>query len=609
MKSQPGSGHLLVLGNFSTCVSRVIKPARFVRKAEHMNVFLRKWKKYFVLAGMMSCLINLLQLTFSFYMFAIYGSVVQSFSYTTLYSITIIAVFCLAFLAVFSLLRSRLLHACGIALEQSLGKDVMHSMVTAMSGPAKRSYQQGLADVSTLRSFLSTDALFAVFDIPWAPLYLVLIFFFHPTLGLLALGGGIVTLGLTLLQDHLTRHRLARANNLALEGRRFMETMLKNAEVVNAMGMGGAVYSRFDEKNTDILYNQTVASRYAGLAQSVIKSIQVLMNVMIYGAGALFVIVQGFDPGMMIAASIIMGQAISPFMRALFGAKTIAQARDAYNRLHGFSRLMARKTPTMQLPVPQGALLAEKVSFVIGGRFVLQQVSLALEPGEFLGLVGPNGAGKTTFGKVALGIWPAIMGSVRLDGVDIFRWDKAELGPYLGYVPQEVQLFPATVAENIARLGQPDMVEVERVCAEVGIAELVAALPQGYETQVGGKDGVTFSGGQKQRIGLARALYGSPRLLVLDEPNSNLDEEGEAHLIQVLERIHQARSATCIMITHKVELLRMVDKMLMLQNGRVAHYGTRNEVLEAIARTHQPVRPQHSGVVLRGANAAEKGKE
>ncbi len=544
---------------------------------------------------MLSCLINLLQLTFSFYMFAIYGSVVNSFSYSTLSSITIIAVFCLAFLAVFSMLRGKLLHASGVALERSLSRDVMETMITSMAGPEKKSYQQGLADISTLRNFLGSPALHAVFDIPWAPIYLVLIFFFHPGLGLLALGGAVVTLGLTLLQDRWTRDRLAGANVLALEGRRFMDTMLKNAEVVNAMGMGGAVYSRFEEKNAEIVYNQTVASRYAGLAQSAIKSIQVLMNVLIYGAGAWYVIAEGFDAGLMIAASIIMGQAISPFMRALFGAKNIAQAREAYTRLHTFSQIMDSRTERMPLPAPRGALTAEGVFFVLNKRVLLGDVSLRLDPGQFLGLVGPNGAGKTTLGRVLLGIWPPVRGTVRLDGVDVSRWDKAEFGRHVGYLPQEVDLFPATVAENIARLDTPDMFEVQRVCEEVGIAELVTALPQGYETVVGRSGGVMFSGGQKQRIGLARALYGAPRLLILDEPNSNLDEAGEAHLVQTLERIRQARSATCIMITHKMELLRMVDKILVLQNGQVAHFGERTEVLGAIARTSQPARPQQAG--------------
>lgn len=552
-----------------------------------MNLFLRKWKKYFVIAGFLSCLVNLLQLTFSFYMFAIYGSVVRSFSNDTLFSITVLAMFSLLFLFIFSLLRSRLLHTAGLALEKKLGQDVFQSMVGMRAGPIKRSYQQGLGDIATLRTFLGSDALFAIFDIPWAPMYFFLIFFFHPTLGLVAVAGGIVTLGLTLLQDRWTRERLARANSLANESRRFIDTMLNNAEVVNGMGMGPAVYRRFDENNNKIILNQTVASRFAGMAQSSIKSIQVFMNVMIYGIGAWLVIGENFDPGLMIAASIIMGQAISPFMRALFGAKSISQARDAYSRLHDFSNAMNARRASMPLPAPRGAMRAEGVSFVIDGRVLLYNISLDLDAGEFLGLVGPNGAGKTTLSRVLLGIWPAFGGSVRLDGVDMFQWDKKELGEHVGYLPQTVELFPASVADNIARLGLPDMEEVQRVCRQVGIDSLLEALPEGYDTMIGGANGVIFSGGQKQRVGLARALYGAPRLLVLDEPNSNLDEEGEACLLRVLEDIRNSRSATCVIISHKNDLLRMVDKMLLLQNGRVVSFGPREQVLQTIFNASQ----------------------
>lgn len=557
-----------------------------------MNTFLRQWKKYFVFAGMLSCLISLLQMTFSFYMFAIYGTIIQSFSRSSLYSITILAVFALIFLTFFSFLRSTLLRTAGLGLEQALSKNVVHFMISGAASPVKQAYRQGLQDVATLRSFLSSDALCAVFDVPWAPFYLVLIFFFHPVLGALALGGALTTLTLTLLQDYWTRKRLVRANVVSMQSRNFIDTMLKNAEVVNAMGMGQAVYDRFEEKNSEILLNQTVASRYAGLSQSSIKAIQVLMNVVIYGGSAFLAITEGFNAGLMIVASILMGQAIGPFMRALFAAKSIVQAREAYKRLHGFSLFLERQAAKMPLPVPQGAITAEHVSFALNGQLVLRNISFALQPGEFLGLIGPNGAGKTTLSKIILGIWPAALGSMRLDGVDVFRWDKAEIGPHLGYLPQEIELFPATVAENIARLGDVDMDEVRRVCDLVGITELIESLPADFETQVGGEGGVMFSGGQKQRIGLARALYGSPAVLLLDEPNSNLDEAGEMQLMQTLARIRQEGRTTCIMITHKTGLLGLVDKILMLQQGQVAQFGDRDDVLAAISRPQHTAQPQ-----------------
>lgn len=547
-----------------------------------MNEFFRKWNSVFIYIAILSCIINILQLTFSFYMFSIFDVVIQSFSYVSLNSMTFLAIVAIVFLCSFSYLRSLILHKAALSLDSMLKYDLNKFILKEIATPSSQSYRQGAQDLDTLKSFVSSDGLQSIFDIPWAPFYLILIFFFHPLLGFLAFCGALVTLSLVVMQDYFTRERLRKANIIAFQNRNFMDSVLKNSEVINAMGMNEAVFFRFDERNSQILKEQTQASKYAGFSQSAIKSIQVFMSVLIFGFGAWLVITDGFDPGLIIASSIIMGQAISPFMRTIYSAKIIAQAREAYGRLRLFSHELDRSPMKMPLPAPQGDIAVENVSFVLRGTLLLHDISFRVRPGEFLGLIGPNGAGKSTLSRVLLGVWPPTLGAVRLDGVDVFSWNKDELGRHIGYLPQEVELFPATVAENIARMGEVDMCEIERVSAIVGLSELIESLPQGYDTPVGGT-GVALSGGQTQRIGLARALYGSPRLLLLDEPNSNLDSDGELMLVEALSKLRISQKVTCVLISHKMSILSAVDHLLMLDGGKIVHYGSRDSVLAAIS--------------------------
>jgi PrtD family type I secretion system ABC transporter len=555
-----------------------------------MKEFLRKWKKYFVCAGVLSCLINFLQLTFSFYMFSIYGAIVTSYSETSLYTITVIALYALVHLAVFSNLRAKLLRTAGSDLDTSLSERVLDGMIRGSSGPIKRSYQQGCSDISLLRNYFNNQGIYALFDAPFAPFYLLLIYFFHPGLGLLATCGAVLAVSMNVLQDRLTRKRIVAANVDNNKNRRFVDTMIRNAEVVNAMGMAGNIYNRFEQTNRSVIVNQTVASRFAGMTQSGLKVIQTSMNVLIYGLGAYYVLTEGFDPGIMIAASVIMGQAISPLMRAVQSAKSTVQAREAYKRVHGFCAFLDARPEKMSLPIPRGRIVAEHLFFGIAGKLILRNVSFQLEPGDFLGLIGPNGAGKTTLSRILLGIWPTGAGSIRLDGVEMSSWDQDELGRHIGYLPQEIELFPGTVAENIARLGPVDEQRVVDAAKAADIHDFIATmLPEGYQTRIYGEEGIVFSGGQKQRIGLARALYSNPTLLILDEPNSNLDEQAEAKLIATLKRLRAEQQTTCVVITHTMSLLDVANKVLMLENGTVGLFGPKNEVLEKLAqaRTNQ----------------------
>ncbi|MBM9521120.1 type I secretion system permease/ATPase [Desulforhopalus vacuolatus] len=557
-----------------------------------MKKFLRKWKKYFVCAAVLSCLINFLQLTFSFYMFAIYDTIVASYSDSSLYTITIVALYALVHLAFFSTLRSKLLRTAGNDLDHTLGTSVLHQIIKGNSGPVKRTYQQGNADLALLRNYFNNHGLYALFDVPFTPFYLILIFFFHTGLGFLALGGCILAVALSILQDRLTRSHLVVASAANNHNRRFVDTMLRNAEAVNAMGMAENVYTRFDAGNRTMVFNQTVASRFAGITQSALKGIQSSMNVLIYGLGAYYVLTEGFDPGIMIAASMIMGQALSPLILAIYSAKSTVQAGEAYKRLSAFSAFIDARPEKMVLPAPRGEIEAEHLSFAFGRQIVLHDISFTLEPGDFLGLIGLNGAGKTTLSRILLGIWPPAMGSLRLDGVDMYAWDQNELGNYIGYLPQEIELFPGTIAENIARLGAVDEEIVLRAARAANIEAFIQGLPNGFDTRIDGKDGIVLSGGEKQRVGLARALYNEPTLLILDEPTSNLDEETEQHLIRMLLRLRSEKTTTCVVITHQMSLLQVASKVLILQNGQVAMFGPKDVVLEKIARAKRAARDQ-----------------
>ncbi|MGM0452732.1 MAG: type I secretion system permease/ATPase [Thermodesulfobacteriota bacterium] len=552
-----------------------------------MRSFLRKWKKNFVFAAVLSCFINILQLTFAFYMFAIYRSIVASHSELSLYTITIIALYALVCLVFFNYLRIKLLNTASVDLDQSLGDTVFKNVIKGFAAPGKRAYTQGLNDLATLKNYFNNPGIYALFDAPWAPLYLLLIYFFHPMLGLVATIGAAVIFGLSLLQDRLTRDRLVTANIKNNQNSKMVDTMLRNAEAVNSMGMEHNICNRWEQINEDVITNQTIASRRAGVLQSVTKPLQVFMQVLMYGIGAYYALLGQLPVGLMVAASIIMGQAVGPIMRAMGAWRFTLQAKAAYGRLNQFLETIDKQPEKMSLPRPEGRIDARKLVLKIGQVHLLKNVSFALDPGELLGIIGPSGAGKSTLCRIITGVWPSHGGKIRLDTVDMFYWDQEELGKHMGYLAQEVELFEATIAKNIARMGEVDQAMVEQAAKSVHIHEWIQSLPQGYSTPLNSSDGISLSGGQRQRVGLARALYGQPSVMVFDEPNSNLDVEGESALKTLLGEVKQQRSATCAIVTHKPELLDKVDKILMLKDGQVSAFGPRDQVFKQVLSARQ----------------------
>lgn len=549
-----------------------------------MNDFLKAWKRHFVFAALLSCFINVLQLTFPFYMFTIYRNVVISRSMFSLSTSTVIALYALVMLIFFNYLRSRLLTYAGRDLNNRLRDEVFTGMLQGYAGIRKQGYRQGLNDIDTLRNYFSNNGMYALFDAPWVPLYLMLVYYFHPLLGIIATGGALVMVLLSVMQEFLIRDKMRQANQDNMRNQKFVEACLRNSELVKGMGMIGNVSDRFEAENQKVVLNQTISSRYAGLVQAIIKPTQNVMQIFIYGSGAYLALTQGFSVGLMVAAAIIMGRALAPLMQAMSSWKFTLQARESYRRLQGFMLAMQSRPDQMPLPDPSGKICARNVTLGIGGSILLNKVSFELSAGDFLGIIGPSGAGKTTLCRIASGIWPAMAGKVELDGVDIHYWDQEKIGSFIGYLPQEVELFPATVAQNIARMGPVDTKKVHEAALLSGVHELINKLPQGYDTLLEGDFGIRLSGGQKQRIGLARALYGEPRLLFLDEPNSNLDEQGEQALLNALQYLKKGNECTCIMVTHKPQLLNSMHKILMLRDGQVAMFGSREDVFARLFR-------------------------
>lgn len=554
-----------------------------------MDEFLAACKKVFWYAMLFSMCINILQLTFSIYMLQVYDRVLTSYNISTLVVITIAAVVALTTLAVLEWIRSRLLIRVGVEFEKKLSFPVLDAELRMATALQKPSEQGEIRDVQTLRSFLGSNAVFAFFDIPWMPIYFLLIFILHPAMGLVAVAGGLMVLLFGVLTQKIAAPKLGEANDFNRRAAMLLAGATRNAAAVRAMGMINAVSVRWHALNAKVIHLQTGASRRVGLLHSVSKSLRIGLQVAIYALGAYLAITHQSSAGIMIASSIIMGRALAPIDQAMASYKQSLDARASYRRIR--ATLAAREGgEKMALPTPKGEVCAENIHFTLGNLPILQGVSLHLKPGTALAVIGPSGSGKSTLCRLLLGLWPVSDGIIRLDGADITSWDLERLGAFLGYLPQDVELFAGTVAENIARMGAVDSDRVLDAAQIAGAHDMILRLPGGYDTPVG-EYGQGLSGGQRQRIGLARALYGNPRIIVLDEPNSNLDEEGETQLMQCLFRLRK-KGVTVILVAHKPSILMAVDEILVLQQGgRPLLYGPRSVVLHKLEELRRQTHP------------------
>lgn len=556
-----------------------------------LNDVLFSFRRVFYTAGLFSMFINVIGLVPSIYMLQVYDRVLQSRNVTTLLMLTGIMVLFYIMLGMLEVARSKLLIRLGAQLDMKLNDRVF---VASFEKNLKRSggnAGQALSDLTNVRQFLTGNGLFAFFDAPWAPIYLVVIFLFSPWLGVFAVVAALVLFGLAWATELATRKPLAEAQQMAAAANYFATTNLRNAEVIEAMGMLGNLKRRWLERQLKFLALQNEASDKAAVISATTKSVRIGVQSLVLGGGALLVIEGSLTPGGMIAASILLGKALGPVELAIGIWKQLLAARTSYHRLESLLQDHPVRPQTLALPTPSGALNVEAISAAPPGtqQLILKQVGFQSEPGEVIGVIGPSASGKSTLARLLVGVWPAIAGKVRLDGADIYTWDKERLGPSIGYLPQDIELFDGTIAENIARFGEVDPEKVVAAAQMAGVHEMILRFPKGYEAQIG-EGGSALSGGQRQRIALARALYGEPKLVVLDEPNSNLDDVGEIALVKAIEHLKET-GATILIITHRTNIIGVVDKLLLLVDGVVQLFGPRDQVLQAIQQKNSQLPP------------------
>ncbi len=554
-------------------------------KFPELAAALRDVRHYFGFAGLFSAAVNLLMLTPIIYMLQVYDRVVSSGSVPTLTMLTILMVCLLLALGGFEWVRSMVMIGASNRLEQRLRQRISEATFNrALLSGGMTASAQPMNDLSQLRQYLTGPSLFAFFDAPWVPIYLIVMYLFHPLFALCGVFAVIVMLILALANEKTTSRKLQDANALNSSVNNQLTGSLRNAEVIAAMGMGNDIRARQEDGSERILDLQSTASRQAGVFTSMSKSFRLTMQSLTLGLGALLALQQEISPGMMIAGSLLLGRALAPIDLLVATWRGFSVARAQYNRLGELLEQLPPRPLPMPLPDPRGQLSVEGL-FVLppaSQTFVVRNANFDLAPGEALGIVGPSASGKSSLARAILGVWPSARGAVRLDGAEIFTWDRDQLGGHLGYLPQDIELFDGSIADNICRFGQQDSDAIVAAAKLAGVHELILELPQGYNTMIGGTGGV-LSGGQRQRIGLARAVYGNPCLIVLDEPNSNLDDQGEKELVEALERIKQ-QGSTIIVISHRTMVLQSMDKMLVLKEGATLNYGPRSQVLSALMK-------------------------
>lgn len=533
-----------------------------------------------------SLIISLLALAPTVYMLEVYDRVVNSRNGMTLVMLTLVVVLVYAVMEVLEKVRGAMLRAAGVQLDNKLSERVYNAMFQGFMKRQIAVSMQVMNDLRSVREFLGNPAFTAVMEAPMALLALMLIFAINPLLGWASVVGAIAQMSVAWLNERAIRKPLNEANRSASAAQQFADASLRNAHVMEAMGMLDAVHARWQKRQAEFLGHQAQASEGAGLWTAMSKMIQQLMGSLLLGFAAFLLLKNELNGGggMMIIASVLGGRVLAPLGQVVAQWNAVVNVRSSWARLEALLAQIPPKPEAMPLPAPKGFLTVEALMAGAPGQQVpiVRGVQFAVQPGEVLAVVGPSASGKTTLAKLLVGLWPAISGKVRLDGADIHAWDKAEVGPYLGYLPQGVELLEGTLAENIARFGEVDMAQVEAAARLVGLHDLIMSLPQGYNSPIG-RDGAMLSGGQRQRVGLARALYGKPVFVVLDEPNSSLDEAGDAALANAIAALKQL-GTTFVVMTHRSSILGVADKMLLMREGAQQAFGPRDEVLAALQK-------------------------
>ncbi|HFF3752483.1 TPA: type I secretion system permease/ATPase [Klebsiella pneumoniae] len=553
------------------------------------------YKSSFVHIGVFSGVINILMLAPALYMLQVYDRVLASGNEMTLLMLTLILLGMYAFMGALEWVRSLVVLRLGTGFDRQLSPRVYDAAFSANLKTGKLNAAQPLEDLQQLRQFATGQSLFALFDAPWFPVYVLVMFYFHPLLGWFALGGTVVLMLMGWVNERVSRPHLKKAGELAISSRRDASANLRNAEVIAGMGMLTNLRRRWATQHLGYVREQNLASARMAKIQGWNKALRMAVQSLALGLGAWLVLQHEMTPGMMIAGSILLGRALAPIDQIISASRQWTGVKEAERRLSQLLEDFPPLAKGMDFPRPAGVLAVEQLLAAPPSQGqqslqpVLHGINFKLESGEALVVIGPSGAGKTTLARCLVNAWPPLRGKVRLDSAPLDQWRPEALGALLGYLPQDVQLFAGTVAENIARFGEVDEAKVIAAAQMAGVHELILQLPEGYQTRLG-ENGMGLSGGQRQRVGLARALYGEPCLVVLDEPNANLDEAGDAMLAQAIGRM-KAAGITLVLITHKPNILQQADKLLILHAGAQADFGPLAEVMQRMQRGAQP-RPQ-----------------
>jgi PrtD family type I secretion system ABC transporter len=547
---------------------------------------IRRCRAAFVGIGVFSVLINLLMLTAPLFMLQVYDRVLPSHSVPTLVGLAILTAALFSFQGLLDAIRGRVLLRIGGSISEDLSGRVYDALIRLpLKTRGGADGLQPIRDLDQIRSFLSSAGPAALFDLPWMPFYVGICFLFHPLIGLAALGGALILIVLTLATEFATREPATAAVGLAAARGALLEASRRNAEVLQAMGMGPQLQQRFGAINDDYLRTQWRAADRAGMLGALSRVMRLVLQSFVLGVGAYLVINQEATAGVIIASSILVSRALAPVELAIANWKGFVAARQSRKRLNELLALLpARKEPLL-LPEPCGSLAVESIAASPPGtgRVVLQDVNFVLKSGDGLGIIGPSASGKSSLARLLVGVWEPVRGKVRLDGAALDQWSPESLGRHVGYVPQNVDLFAGTIAENIGRFdAEPDAEAIIVAARSAGVHNLIVSLPEGYETQIG-EAGTNLSAGQRQRIALARALYRDPFLIVLDEPNSNLDSEGEEALTAAILSV-RSRGGIALVIAHRASALAAVDHVLVLGQGRQQAFGPKEEVLRAVTR-------------------------
>ena len=571
------------------------------QKPSELREAIASLRPFFVRSGWFSLVCSLLVLAPSGYMLEVYDRVVNSRSHTTLAMLTLLVLGAYVVMEVLEWARSEVMRAASVELDRRMSGRIFSAIFEANLRRLPGGTQQPLHDFRLVRDFLYSPVLLALLEAPISLVMMVLLFLISPVLGWSALVFAVVQTFVAWLNERSTKPPLMQANRAAIEAQQYADNTLRNAEVIESMGMLRDTHRRWLGKQRDFLDLQALASERAGGFQAVSKLLQTTLSSMLLGLGAWLLLHNQLSGGggMIIVASILGGRMLAPLVQVVSQWQSVVNVRDAWSRVEQLLEAVPAQPRSMALPAPRGALHVEQLVAGAPGNpaLILRGVQFALAPGEVLAVVGPSAAGKTTLARLLVGLWPAQGGKVRLDGADIHTWDKAELGVHLGYLPQGVELFEGTLAENIARFAQVEPAKVEAAARAVGLHEFILSLPQGYDSPVG-PEGARLSGGQRQRVGLARALYGDPVFVVLDEPNSSLDEEGDAALARAIQE-GKARGTTFVVMTHRTSVLGVADKMLVLRDGMQQAFGPRDEVLATLQQAkQQPAAPAARGQAL-----------